>query len=105
MFVSPFVLRSVCLFCVVKCQQICRSHTNQFPHAFFAGAGFAEPLAMKTVCEIPWFSVCLNMEHTSCQLRREGSGAQGECFHEDAGMEVERRENAFMKMLVWKYSD
>ena len=88
MFVSPFVFRSVCLFCVVKYQQICRSHTNQFPHTLFVGAGFAEPLGMKTVCEIPWFSVCLNMEHTGCQSRREGSGVQGECFHEDAPMEV-----------------
>ena len=25
---------------------------------------------MKSVCESPWFSVCLNMEHTSCHLRR-----------------------------------
>ncbi len=50
------------------------------------------------------FSVCLHKEHSSCQLRREwyyehnkgggskgvteGSGAQGEGFHEDAAIEV-----------------
>ena len=27
------------------------------------------PLRKKKSCEGPWFSVCLNMEHTSCQER------------------------------------
>ncbi len=44
MFVSSFVLRLVCLFCVVKWQQICRSRTNC--QVFF------EFLAHMSLCEM-----------------------------------------------------
>jgi len=50
--------------------------------------------------------VCLHMEHSSCQLRREWyyeHNKGGEV--KELQKEVERREKAFMKMLLSKYSD
>ncbi len=69
-FVLSFVLRSVCLFCVIKWQHICWSHANQFSLGLFAGVGFAEPLPMKKGCEGPLYAVCVDPEK-NCEERRQ----------------------------------
>jgi hypothetical protein len=45
---------------------------------------------MKKSCEGPWFSVCLNMEHTSCQERLQWYYQHGEKSMQKQYEECER---------------
>jgi hypothetical protein len=68
-FVSPFVLRSVSLFCVVKWQQICRSRTNcQVFFEFLAHMSFCE-MSRTVRGKEQWFCrvivVCFMCPHDS----------------------------------------